>query len=115
MDIDVLKRARLYSEAIKRHDVEIEKKKLDLGNFNSFILKHLIHIGNSDPPIIESHLLIDVGLHAVEILNLSEKEILNSEEFLWLSKGASLFNDAFRLGAQIECKEELIAYMSLDD
>jgi len=39
----------------------------------------------------------------------------NQEELNLLNKATELFMDAHNLGTQIECKEELIVYMSLDD
>lgn len=104
MDIDVLQRSRLYSEAIKRHDFEVEKK-----NLEGLIIK--IFNNNLGVPNGEVKQLIDFGTTT----NLPETEVLNNDEFLWLSRDVDLFSNAFRLDPQIECKEELIAYMSLDD
>uniref|UniRef100_A0A915D190 Late endosomal/lysosomal adaptor and MAPK and MTOR activator 1 n=1 Tax=Ditylenchus dipsaci TaxID=166011 RepID=A0A915D190_9BILA len=102
LDIDVVKRARLYEKAVKRHDAMVEKRK------SSFTT-----VPDETSPKVQ--LLSDVGLRAQEVLSRPLSEELSQEDLHLLLKATDLFQSAYRAGSQIECKEELIAYMSLDD
>lgn len=52
MDIDIIQRARLYSEAVKRHDAQIEKQKSMNTNGRKFCIKikHYTRINFVTPP-----------------------------------------------------------------
>ena len=65
---------------------------------------------------MENHggLLANLGPHAPELLTTRPSDC-SRHDLDQLDRASELFLDAHRLGAQIECKEELIVYMSLDD
>ncbi|KAI1719622.1 hypothetical protein Ddc_08843 [Ditylenchus destructor] len=100
MDIDVSKRARLYSEAVKRHDALIDRRKPSV---------------NADDAVTDTKLIITPSTSATDILAQPLSEKITQDELAILHKTAELFTNTYQAGPQIECKEELIAYMSLDD
>jgi hypothetical protein len=126
----MIQRSRLYAEAIKRHDSQTERRKgllisgagttSDLGSFISILiqlhnLSHpvVVSIGSSQPA--QNNLLANLGPDAPEHLLSQQQAAVSIEELDLLNRFSELFLDAHRLGAQLECKEELIVYMSLDD
>jgi hypothetical protein len=72
-----------------------------------------VSIGSSQPAQI--NLLANLGPDAPEHLLSQQQSAVSIEELDLLNRFSELFLDAHRLGAQLECKEELIVYMSLDD
>jgi hypothetical protein len=69
---------------------------------------------NHQSPPPQTSLLANLGGGASEILQRNAITI-GDEDLELLGRMADLFLDAHRLAGQIECKEDLIVYMSLDD
>nr|CAD2204166.1 unnamed protein product [Meloidogyne enterolobii] len=114
LDIDMIQRSRLYVEAVKRHDALLERKKAPPTTAEK---------DSSDAHHNNHHLVSPLSGLLTNLNNNSTKTFLdstqcsqcNQEELNLLNKATELFMDAHNLGTQIECKEELIVYMSLDD
>lgn len=64
---------------------------------------------DSAPP---SSLLADIGPRMADAFTRSS---LSTDELEQINAAASAFLAAYRVGPQIEYKEELVAYMSFDD
>ncbi|KAL7073440.1 hypothetical protein ACQ4LE_007216 [Meloidogyne hapla] len=108
LDIDMIQRSRLYVEAVKRHDALLERKKAPPPTTDSSSDVHRVS------PL--SGLLANLSNNSTKtFLDSTQCNQCNSEELTLLNKATDLFMDAHNLGTQIECKEELIVYMSLDD
>ncbi|KAF7638508.1 hypothetical protein Mgra_00002186 [Meloidogyne graminicola] len=110
LDIDMIQRSRLYLEAVKRHDTLLERKKAPPTNTtdNSSFDAHRVS------PL--SGLFSNIGNNSTKaLLDSSQCTPCNQEELSLLNRATELFMEAHNLGTQIECKEELIVYMSLDD
>nr|CAD2148068.1 unnamed protein product [Meloidogyne enterolobii] len=111
LDIDMIQRSRLYVEAVKRHDALLERKKAPSTTTDSSDAHHNHHLVS---PL--SGLLTNLNNNSTKtFLDSTQCSQCNQEELNLLNKATELFMDAHNLGTQIECKEELIVYMSLDD
>ncbi|KAH7730263.1 hypothetical protein AAVH_01311, partial [Aphelenchoides avenae] len=93
--VDVAQRARLYAEAVRRHDAGSLKRK-----------------SNGDDSAPPSTLLADIGPRMADAFTRSS---LSTDELEQINAAANAFLAAYRVGPQIEYKEELVAYMSFDD
>ncbi|KAL3079400.1 hypothetical protein niasHT_036389 [Heterodera trifolii] len=104
LDFDLVQRSRLYSEAVKRHDAVNERRRGLLSNDGG---------GDGITAAVPS-LLVSLGPFAIESLSRHVSPATR-DELAFISRIGENFLDAHRLGAQIECNEELIVYMSWDE
>ncbi|KAI3422168.1 hypothetical protein GPALN_012701 [Globodera pallida] len=108
LDFDLVQRSRLYSEAVKRHDSATERRR-GLLSMDGGADSDVSHVTAAP------FLLANVGSLAVELLTHHIGPQMTRDELALLSRVGELFLDAHKLGAQIECKDELIVYMSWDE
>lgn len=102
LDIDMLQRSRFYAEAVKRHDLLTERR---TG----------LTAASDQELAAQPSLLTNMSTRAPELLANPSVIACTREELDLLNRVSDHFLDAHRSGTQIECKEELIVYMSLDD